>query len=72
MKKKLDRIVELPCEEDQKEYIASMIRKYLVDNNNDDYINGNIVINTDRFESVDVVFYEGCSNLEKLIRILTA
>ena len=67
--KKLNKIIEIPCEEDSKEAIASMIRAHLVDN--DDYVNGNILVESDRFEAVDVIIYEGCSNVEELTRILT-
>ena len=70
MNKKLNKIIEIICEEDLKEAIASRMREYLV--NNDDYISGNILVRTDRFESVEVVIYEGCSNAEELTRILTA
>ena len=69
--KKLNKIIEIPCEEDSKEAIASMVRAYLVDNN--DYANGNILVKSDRFEAVDVIIYEGCANVEELTltRILT-
>lgn len=69
MNKKINKIIEIICEEDSKEAIASRMREYLV--NNDDYISGNILIRTDRFEAVYVVIYEGCSNVEELTRILT-
>ena len=69
MKKKLNRIIEIPCEEESKEEIAEWYRLYLADN--DDYINGNILVESGRFKAVDIVIYEGCSNIEKLIRILT-
>lgn len=69
--KKLNKIIEIPCEEYSKEAIASMVRAYLVDNN--DYVNGNILVKSDRLEAVDVIIYEGCSNVEELTltRILT-
>ena len=70
MNKKLNKIIEIPCEEDSKEVIASMVRAHLVDN--DDYTAGNILVQTDRLEAVDVIIYEGCSNVEELTRILTA
>ena len=70
MNKKLNKIIEIPCEEDVKEEIASRVREYLIDN--DDYINGNILVQSNRFEAVDVIFYEGCSNISELSRILTS
>ena len=70
MKKKLNKIIELPCEEDSKEDIVSNLMVYLVDN--DDYIAGNILVRSDRFEAVDVVIYEGCSNVKELTEILTS
>ena len=70
MNKKLNKIIEIHCEEDSKEAIVSAIRSYLIDN--DDYINGNIAVKDDRFEVVDVIIYDGCSNVEELTRILTA
>jgi hypothetical protein len=69
MKKKLNKIIEIPCEENQKDVIASRVTDYLV--NNEDYLNGNIVVKTDRFETVDVVIFEGCSNVEELTMVLT-
>jgi len=68
MKKKLNKIIEIPCEEDSKEAIAAMVREQLVDNT--DYIKGNIFVSADRFEAVDVIIYEGCSNVEELTKIL--
>ena len=68
MNEKLNKIIEIHCEEDSKEAIESRVRAYLVDN--DDYIAGNILVQADRFEAVDVVIYEGCSNIEELTRIL--
>ena len=68
--KKLNKIIEIPCEEESKEAIASLIRERLVDN--DDYINSNIVVKADRFEAVDVIVYEGCSNVKELTRMLLA
>ena len=70
MKKKLNKIIELPCEEDSKEDIVSNLMAYLV--GNDDYIAGNILVRSDRFEAVDVVIYEGCSNIKELTEILTS
>ena len=71
MDKKLNKIIEITCEEDKhaKAAIVSNIKNYLA--NNDDYNNGNISINADRFERVDVVIYEGCSNVDELTRVLT-
>ena len=69
MKKKLNKIIEIPCEEDSKEDIASSIREYLADN--DDYTNGDIIVKTNRLEAVDVIIYEGCSDVEGLTKILT-
>ena len=70
MNKKLNKIIELPCEEDSKEDIVSNLMAYLV--GNDDYIAGNILVRSDRFEAVDVVIYEGCSNVKELTEILTS
>lgn len=71
MQKKVNKIIEIPCEEDEsaKEYIISRIRDYLVDNQ--DYMNGNILIKSDRFEAVDVVIFEGCGDVTELTKILT-
>lgn len=69
MKKKLNKIIEITCEEDQKETIATMVRNHL--ENNDDYKNGNIEVHTDRLETVDVVIFEGCSNVAEFTKILT-
>jgi hypothetical protein len=68
--KKLNKIIEIPCEENSKEAITSRIQEYLVDN--DDYVNGNILVRSDRFEVVDVIIYEGCSNVDELTRLLTS
>lgn len=67
--KKLNKIIEIPCEEDVKEDIATMVRNHLKDS--DDYMSGNIEVKADRFEAVDVVIYEGCSNVAELTKILT-
>lgn len=69
MKQKLNKIIEIPCEESSKEEIVSRIHNYLVDNK--DYVSGRILIKSDRFEAVDVIIYEGCSDIDKLTKILT-
>jgi hypothetical protein len=69
MIKKLNRIVEIPCEESDKMEIKARIHNYLVDN--EDYKNGNIVLRAERFEAVDVIFYEGCSNISEIIKVLS-
>ena len=60
MKNKMDRIIEVPCEESEKEMIAARIREYLIDKQ--DYIDGRVQVNTDRLETVDVIIFEGCSS----------
>ena len=70
MKKKLNKIIELPCDEDSKQHIVPRLLDDLVDN--DDYIAGNILVRSDRFEAVDVIIYEGCSNVKELTEILTS
>lgn len=69
MKKTLNKIIEIPCEEGVKEQIASNIKEFLVDN--DDYKNGYILVDCSRPEAVDVIIYVGCSNVDELTRILT-
>ena len=69
MQRKINKIIEIPCENSSKPMIESCIREYLVDNK--DYIDGNIVIKSDRNEAVDVVIFEGCENIAELTRILT-
>jgi hypothetical protein len=71
MQKKLIKIIEIPCEEDVKRDIASSIRDYLIENRNQDYVDGNVVIEHNRFEAVDVIIYEGCTDIPELIKILT-
>lgn len=69
MKKKFHKIIELPCEESEKKNISSRIRDYLAEN--EDYKNGNILVNDDRFETIDIVIFEGCSNIEELVKVIS-
>lgn len=69
MKKKLNRIIELHCEDDSKVCIMNNINEQLV--NNVDYKNGNILVNADRPDFVDVIIFEGCSDISELIKLLT-
>ena len=68
MSKKINRIIEIPCEESEKMEIKARIHECLV--NDEDYKNGNIVLRTERFETVDVVVYDGCSNVSDIMNKL--
>lgn len=67
--KKVCKIVEIPCEESSKPEIEALLRDYLV--NNQDYINGNIEIESGRFEAVDVIIYDGCNDMFDLVKALS-
>ena len=73
MEKKLERIVEITCEEDVKEEIVLAIQSFLEGDSkwSHDYKDGNILIKSDRFETVDVVIFEGVKDIRELITILT-
>lgn len=66
---KLNKIIEIPCEESEKHEIESRIRAYLVDKQ--DYIDGKIQIESDRFEAVDIIIFEGCKDNYTLTKILS-
>lgn len=65
MKRQFKKIIEIPCEDSSKMDIAERIREYLSDN--EDYINGNILIASDRPEAVDVIVYEDSMNVTESI-----
>lgn len=67
--KKLEKIIELPCEESEKDTIMANIREALADNQ--DYIDGNIVVESNVPEAVHVVIFEGCKNVNELTMMLT-
>ena len=69
MKKKLNKIIELPCEESSKVELRYNIEKYLV--TNQDYIDGYIVIDSSRFEAVDVIIFEGCKDIPTITKLFS-
>ena len=61
MNKKLNRHIEITVEESEKAAIVDKIIAYLA--NNEDYINGDIEIKSDREEIIDVFYYNDCEGV---------
>ena len=69
MGKLIAKSIEIHCEEDAKRDITGRIIDYL--SNYKDWFEGNILVDAERFETVEVIFFEGCENVDELIEVLS-
>lgn len=69
MGKTIAKSIEIHCEECEKKDVATRIIDYL--SNNKDWFIGNILVDTERFETVEVIFFDGCENADELIEVLS-
>lgn len=69
MGKIIAKSIEIHCEECEKSNVVSKIINYL--GGNKDWINGNIAVIDERFETVEVMFLDGCENTDELMEVLS-
>lgn len=69
MGKIIAKSIEIHCEESEKSNVVSRIVNYL--GGNKDWINGNIAVIDEQFETVEVVFFDRCENVDELIEVLS-
>jgi hypothetical protein len=68
MGKLIAKSIEIHCEEEVKRDITEKIIDYL--SNYKDWFEGNILVD-ERFETVEVIFFEGCENVDELMEVLS-
>ena len=69
MGKLIAKSIEIHCEEDAMRDITEIIIDYL--SNYKDWFEGNILVDAERFETVEVIFFEGCENVDELMEVLS-
>lgn len=68
MGKTIARSIEIHCEEHEKSAVTARIINYL--GGKKDWINGNIAVIDDQFETIEVVFFDGCQDAEEAMAVM--
>lgn len=69
MSKTIAKSIEIHCEEREKFNVVSRIINYLHDNK--DWRDGKIILDIEQDETVEVIFFDGCENVDELMEVLS-